>query len=55
VDWKIGGASVPTSRIENDSREQISLPEFAVGAAYASFERGEFPEGLSAEQMMKAV
>jgi hypothetical protein len=33
----------------------LSLPEFAVGVAYASFERGEFPEGLSAEQMMKAV
>lgn len=33
----------------------LSLPAFAVGAAYASFERGEYPEGLSAEQMMRAV
>lgn len=38
-----------------DLIQALSLPEFAVGVAYASFERGEYPEGLSAEQMMKAV
>ncbi len=33
----------------------LGLPEFAVGTAYASFEREEFPEGLSREDMMSAV
>jgi hypothetical protein len=33
----------------------LGLPEFAVGTAYASFEREEFPEGLSGEDMMSAV
>lgn len=33
----------------------LALPTFAVGKAYASFERNEYPEGLSAGQMMKAL
>ena len=33
----------------------LGLPEFAVGTAYASFEREEFPDGLSGEDMMDAV
>jgi hypothetical protein len=33
----------------------LGLPEFAVGTAYASFERDEFPEGLSRADMMSAV
>jgi hypothetical protein len=33
----------------------LALPEFAVGMAYASFERGEYPDGLSAEAMMSSV
>ena len=36
-----------------DLVDALSLPEFAVGVAYASFERGEYPEGLSADQLMK--
>ena len=33
----------------------LGLPEFAVGTAYASFERDEFPEGLTRADMMSAV
>jgi hypothetical protein len=33
----------------------LGLPEFAVLKAYASFERGEYPEGLSAQDMMNSV
>ena len=33
----------------------LGLPEFAVLKAYASFERGEYPEGLSAQDMMSSV
>lgn len=32
----------------------LGLPDFAVGTAYANFERGEVPEGLSAKQMLSA-
>ena len=31
----------------------LGLPQFAVGTAYASFERDEFPEGLSADQIIR--
>ena len=33
----------------------LGLPEFAVLKAYASFERGEYPEGMSAQDMMRPV
>jgi len=33
----------------------LGLPEFAVGTAYASFERDELPEGLSRADMMSVV
>jgi len=33
----------------------LGLPEFAVGTAFASFEREEFPEGLTHADMMSAV
>jgi hypothetical protein len=33
----------------------LGLPDFAVLKAYASFERGEYPEGLSAQNMMSSV
>jgi hypothetical protein len=32
----------------------LALPRLAVGEALASFDRGEYPEGLSAGQMMRA-
>ena len=32
----------------------LGLPDFAVGTSYTSFEGGEFPEGLSAKQMLSA-
>lgn len=36
-----------------DLVEALGLPDCAVGAALASFERNEYPAGLSAENMMK--
>jgi hypothetical protein len=33
----------------------LGMPDFAVLKAYASFERGEYPEGLSAKDMMSSV
>lgn len=33
----------------------LGLPEFAVLKAYASFERGEYPDGLSAKDMISSV
>ena len=33
----------------------LGLPEFAVLKAYASFERGEYPEGLSERDMMRSI
>jgi hypothetical protein len=33
----------------------LGLPEFAVLKVYASFERGEYPEGLSAQDMISSV
>jgi len=33
----------------------LGLPEFAVLKAYASFERGEYPDGLSERDMMRSV
>jgi hypothetical protein len=33
----------------------LSIPAFAVGTALASFDRGEYPEGLSAQQMLRAA
>ena len=38
-----------------DLARALSMPEFVVLKAYASFERGEYPEGLSAEDMMRSV
>jgi hypothetical protein len=44
---------------ETDRHEDLvrvlTLPKLAVGKALASFDRGEYPEGLSAEQMMRAA
>lgn len=31
----------------------LGLPEFAVGTAYASFDRDEYPEGLSGKNLMR--
>jgi hypothetical protein len=39
----------------SDLVHALSLPTFAIGKAYASFERGEYPKGLSAAQMMRPV
>jgi hypothetical protein len=33
----------------------LCLPPFIVGTALASFDRGEYPEGLSAESMLRAA
>ena len=33
----------------------LGLPEYAVGKALASFDRGEYPLGLSADQMLRAA
>jgi hypothetical protein len=33
----------------------LSLPEFSVGTAFESFDRGEYPEGLSAALMLRAA
>ncbi len=33
----------------------LALPEFAVGIAYGNFARKEYPEGLSADDMLKPV
>lgn len=49
-----GGGYVFETERHADLVRALLLPEFAVGVAYASFERGEYPEGLTAEQMMKA-
>jgi hypothetical protein len=47
-----GGYVFETER-HADLVRAMSLSEYAVGVAYASFERGEYPEGLSADQLMK--
>ena len=38
-----------------DLVRSLALPEFAVLKAYASFERGEYPEGLSEQNMMRSL
>jgi hypothetical protein len=38
-----------------DLVQALGLPEFAVLKAYASFERGEYPDGLTAEDMISSV
>ena len=35
-----------------DLVQALGLPEYVVGVAYASFERGEFPDGLSRQDML---
>ncbi len=37
-----------------DLMRALGLPKFGVGTAYASFDNGEFPEGLSKENMLRA-
>ena len=49
-----GGYVFETERHRNLVRV-LSLPQFTVGAALANFERGEYPEGLSLEQMVRAA
>jgi len=49
-----GGYVFETER-HRDLIRALSLPEVAVGTALASFDRGEYPEGLSAEQMVRAA
>lgn len=49
-----GGRYVFETQRHTDLVNALGLPTFAIGKAYASFERGEYPEGLSASQMMKA-
>jgi len=49
-----GGYVFETER-HRDLMRALSLPRFAVGTAFASFDRGEYPEGLAAELMMSAV
>lgn len=38
-----------------DLVQALGIPDFAVLNAYASFERGDYPEGLSEKNMMSAV
>jgi hypothetical protein len=38
-----------------DLVQALGIPGFAVLKAYASFERGEYPEGLSEHDMMRSV
>ena len=38
-----------------DLARALAIPDFAVLKAYASFERGEYPDGLSAQDMMGSV
>jgi hypothetical protein len=38
-----------------DLAKALGLPEFAVGTAYASFEREEYPEGLSPDNLTTTV
>jgi len=38
-----------------DIVHELALPEFAVGTALASFDRGEYPDGLSADVVMRAA
>lgn len=48
-----GGYIFETDR-HKDLVRVLSLPEIAIGKALASFDRGEYPVGLSAEQMVRA-
>lgn len=38
-----------------DLTRLLGLPEFAIGSSYASFQSDEFPEGLSAEEIVKTT
>jgi hypothetical protein len=38
-----------------DLFRSLGLPEFGVGISYASLERGEYPEGLTSENLMRAA
>ena len=49
-----GGYVFETER-HRDLVRALSLPELAVGTALASFDRGEYPKGLSANQMVRAA
>ncbi len=35
--------------------QALGLPEFAILNAYASFERGEYPDGLTAQDMLRSA
>jgi hypothetical protein len=49
-----GGYVFETER-HRDLVRALSLPKLAVGTALASFDRGEYPDGLSADQMVRAA
>jgi hypothetical protein len=49
-----GGYVFETER-HRDLVRALLLPELAVGTALATFDRGEYPDGLSADQMVRAV
>ena len=49
-----GGYVFETER-HRDLTRLLALPALAVGKALASFDRGEYPEGLSERQMMRAA
>lgn len=49
-----GGYVFQTER-HRDLVHALGLPEHSVGVALASFDRSEYPDGLSADQMMRAI
>ena len=49
-----GGYAIETDR-HSDIVRELSLPRFTVGTTLASFDRGEYPEGLTAAAMMQAA
>jgi hypothetical protein len=49
-----GGYAFESNR-HKDLVRTLGLPLFTVGTALANFDRGEFPDGLSAPQMLRAI
>jgi hypothetical protein len=49
------GGYVFESKRHRDLVRTLGLPPFTVGTALASFDRGEFPDGLSEPQMLRAI
>jgi hypothetical protein len=48
----VEGGYVFESQRHSDLARLLGLPGFAVGTAFASFERGELPDGLSADDLV---